>query len=258
MLVELVKSGSRPRAGGSLYLFVAYLIPPATFLLLPIVFDTHTLGRLGKEDGLFENLGAVAFFGASALFLLAWLRSSAVKHTFFGYTTKRNLYFLLLSGLSFICFAEEISWGQRIFGWQTPTWLAAINVQSETTIHNLLPFSAKDHLGNRKSFFELFLNMNRLLAIFSLIYFIALPMMVRTWRTAARFVQYAGIPVPPLRIGGLFASVYLSFHAAILVFGLPQVKDLDELKEFFYAVIYALTAARAASDQVATSPATTN
>lgn len=32
---------------------------------------------------------------------------------------------------------EELSWGQRLLGWQTPHWLAAINSAGETNIHNL-------------------------------------------------------------------------------------------------------------------------
>jgi len=32
---------------------------------------------------------------------------------------------------------EESSWGQHLFGWQTPGWLAEMNRQQETNIHNL-------------------------------------------------------------------------------------------------------------------------
>lgn len=33
---------------------------------------------------------------------------------------------------------EEISWGQRIFGFETPELLQRYNLQKETNIHNLL------------------------------------------------------------------------------------------------------------------------
>lgn len=32
---------------------------------------------------------------------------------------------------------EEISWGQRIFGFETPDWLKTKNLQKETNFHNL-------------------------------------------------------------------------------------------------------------------------
>ncbi|MFN8476230.1 MAG: hypothetical protein U0074_00170 [Kouleothrix sp.] len=37
---------------------------------------------------------------------------------------------------AFLIAGEEISWGQRLFGWQ-PSDLAAINHQGETTVHNI-------------------------------------------------------------------------------------------------------------------------
>lgn len=47
------------------------------------------------------------------------------------------LMFLAFGLGSFVIAGEEISWGQRIFGWQTPEDLAAINHQGETTVHNI-------------------------------------------------------------------------------------------------------------------------
>jgi hypothetical protein len=47
------------------------------------------------------------------------------------------LMFLAFGVGSFVIAGEEISWGQRIFGWQTPEELAAINHQGETTVHNI-------------------------------------------------------------------------------------------------------------------------
>lgn len=46
------------------------------------------------------------------------------------------LYVLLCAGIFFII-GEEISWGQRIMGWQTPESLKMINKQNETNVHNI-------------------------------------------------------------------------------------------------------------------------
>lgn len=46
----------------------------------------------------------------------------------------------LIAALSLVLFVmgmEEISWGQRIFQWQTSTYFSAHNVQGETNLHNL-------------------------------------------------------------------------------------------------------------------------
>ncbi|WP_145758345.1 hypothetical protein [Sediminicola sp. YIK13] len=48
---------------------------------------------------------------------------------------------LFIFGLGLFCFVvgmEEISWGQRIFGIETPQPYKEINFQGETTVHNLV------------------------------------------------------------------------------------------------------------------------
>ena len=46
------------------------------------------------------------------------------------------LYLVLNVGIIFII-GEELSWGQRIFGWETSAAMKAINKQEETNIHNI-------------------------------------------------------------------------------------------------------------------------
>jgi hypothetical protein len=43
---------------------------------------------------------------------------------------------VLCCGLLFLI-GEEVSWGQRIFGWETPESVAAVNKQEETNLHNI-------------------------------------------------------------------------------------------------------------------------
>src|SRR5919112_4426271 len=45
--------------------------------------------------------------------------------------------FALVCAAAIVIAGEEISWGQRIFGWVTPQDLAEINKQGETNLHNL-------------------------------------------------------------------------------------------------------------------------
>jgi hypothetical protein len=46
------------------------------------------------------------------------------------------LYAVVTLGVWFLT-GEEISWGQRIFGWATPESLNEVNRQGETTVHNI-------------------------------------------------------------------------------------------------------------------------
>ena len=55
------------------------------------------------------------------------------------WTGHRYLFWLqlLLAGVFLVGAMEEVSWGQRLFGWGTPAILSEVNEQGETTLHNL-------------------------------------------------------------------------------------------------------------------------
>lgn len=52
--------------------------------------------------------------------------------------TARIRIWIFLTSLGCLYFAgEELSWGQHLFGWGTPTYLEAVNDQEETNLHNI-------------------------------------------------------------------------------------------------------------------------
>lgn len=86
---------------------------------------------LTMEDGPIEWPQFFCFLGASiAGVMVAWKRFRA-GHPWQG------LLYVGFGLAAFLIAGEEISWGQRLFGWQTPADLAAINHQGETTVHNI-------------------------------------------------------------------------------------------------------------------------
>ena len=89
------------------------------------------VGWLESEDGLSEWWSVATYLaGAIAAGAVAWsLR--ATRHSALKY-----FYLALAVGL-FLGGMEEISWGQRLVGWGTPTALEEINFQGETTLHNV-------------------------------------------------------------------------------------------------------------------------
>jgi len=81
-----------------------------------------------QEGALAENL-QFCLYGAAALVAVYAARRG-------GADGKR----LLLLGIALALVAmEEISWGQRLFGFETPPWFRLHNAQGEATIHNLYP-----------------------------------------------------------------------------------------------------------------------
>jgi hypothetical protein len=97
-------------------------------LLLP----DDTISWLLKEERPLEGVGAVGLLIASFLAFLLWRHERRA-----GGPRWRTLACLGLAILFFVAFGEEISWGQRIFGWGTPESLRELNDQGETNLHNL-------------------------------------------------------------------------------------------------------------------------
>src|SRR5690606_21713097 len=73
----------------------------------------ETQFNLTREDGLFENTSAVAFFFACIIFAYLFFKSKNLNNLFFGIKTTRNVFYGLLALLFLISCGEEISWGQR-------------------------------------------------------------------------------------------------------------------------------------------------
>lgn len=84
------------------------------------------------EDGFFENMTAIFLFLAFLAFFLSAKISTKKK---LGWKIISSQFLLGVFCLLFLL--EEISWGQRIFGWETPDWMTKINSQNETNIHNI-------------------------------------------------------------------------------------------------------------------------
>ncbi len=92
-----------------------------------IAADPGAFHALTLEDSWVESLTAVWFLLAGfLLFVTAWMER--------GFS-RRCVY--ILGGMAMLFVAgEEISWGQRIFGFETPDFLMTLNQQEEITVHN--------------------------------------------------------------------------------------------------------------------------
>lgn len=216
------------------------------YLSYSIVFlGDAQIVALSREDGPIENIGAGLFFLASCLFFAAYLNSSGFGNRFGRITTVRNLFYLLLALLFLVCAGEEISWGQRIFDWETPQILEEMNAQGETNLHNIQIFHYANPDGSRKSFAGMLLNMNRLFSIFWLSFCVIAPLINRYSTRASRFFSQIGLPITPICIGALFLSHAVFVQILLEYFaGISQEKfyAVNELKESNYAFMFVLLA----------------
>ncbi len=152
------------------------------------------------EDLIGEWAQTFFFLAAAVLSIVAAIRN------------RRYAWFFAL--LAFACsyvFLEEISWGQRIFGFDTPEFLKARNLQGEANVHNLFT-------GPHKTLLKDLISLA--VAIGLVGYGLVYPLMQRRgWRIAA-FCDRIGIATPPLilwpyfTVAGFFELKPLSFNEA--------------------------------------------
>ena len=104
----------------------------AGFLFLKLRWN-NVYQSIVQEDSYVETM---QFFAYSIASILAFYSG----RNFFNknYLLNFCILFFLAFLLMFVSL-EEISWGQRIFGTNTPTWFQQHNVQNEISLHNLKP-----------------------------------------------------------------------------------------------------------------------
>lgn len=108
---------------------LAFSASIALLLTLDLLILPEASGIWG-EDSAVESLQALVYILAGSIQLMIVMRPSEVRST-------RRFFHVMLSVLFFVVALEEISWGQRFIGWETPEFLRELNLQGETNIHNI-------------------------------------------------------------------------------------------------------------------------
>jgi hypothetical protein len=165
---------------------------------LPILMSEEVIDRWVAEDQILEYLSSVYLFVASGAFTAAFFRSKArfnIKDPFWI----RRMVFLGLALLFFVAGGEEISWGQRIFGIETPEALEEHNVQKELTLHNLDIFQGEDAI--------IPITAGRLGAMFALTLGALIPLACLLVKPAGRWLA-PRFPVLPASFSLLFLGNY--------------------------------------------------
>jgi hypothetical protein len=134
----------------------------------------------GAEDSLIEDATAICLALAGCVLLA---RVIHVRHSI----TRGALILGVLYGLAYIwAGGEEISWGQRIFGFESPQFFQENNDQAEFTLHNLV-------IGDVKLDELIF---GPVLSYVILFYLIVLPLLWPCVHWVQRLTQAMIIPVP--------------------------------------------------------------
>ena len=183
-----------------------------------VEYDAPSLHTWVGEDGPVETLSAI-FFGISSLgFLIIAVRSDFLRSKTYGLRYPMILAWALLM---FVFMGEEISWGQRIFGFDTPKVLLEINHQQEFNLHNI-------------EFVDSFMGGKyRYLSIMMLTTGLVLPLFVLSG-FGRRVIQWWGFPVAPIGYSLAFVGAYIYgkyFHGITI-----HSNDSTEVREFLMSV----------------------
>ncbi len=201
------------------------------------LFSIEEVINLTNEDHIVEYVGAGLFFVAGFLYFILYKRTRKILK-FEKLSLNGNVFYLLL-GVAFLFVSfEEISWGQRIIGFDTPEGIDKFNAQSEFNFHNLYFFHGETESGDRKSFWTLLLNMDRMFSIFWFSYCFLIPFFYHFSSAAKHFLDKIRMPIVPM----FFAAIFLANYAASKV--LEAILDSNihhptvEIKESNIAMLF--------------------
>lgn len=125
-------------------------------------------------------------------------------------------FFVLLALAGFYTVMEEISWGQRIFGIESPPFFAENNVQGETNLHNFLTGPESTLLKDIVEY-----TLAGALVGYGLLY----PLALRSGWRVARWLGRLGIASPPLYLWPFFVNAAV-FEVGWFSFNEAEVAEI--------------------------------
>ena len=111
-----------------------YLLVISSIIGLSLISNSLIYGP--KSENVIENFSSFLLLFSSIILIISITR---IDRLHLSSRTQKIIviYLLAISGIIFVVFGEEISWGQRVFDWDTAGFFKKYNYQSETNIHNL-------------------------------------------------------------------------------------------------------------------------
>lgn len=195
-------------AGLSTFLY-AFTLSHAFIGILFFYLNLDLYYLYSKEDGYIEYLTALFLLFTSILCLHKALQAE---------DRLPKMFLIAAASLLFFGFGEEISWAQRIIGFNTPENLDKINAQNEFNLHNI-------HLSG--------VNLNKLIfgkilytGVF--IYFLAFPVLYRHKKWFSGLVDKFNVPLPSALQSVLYM---LCFFCTLLI----RDGEMWEMQEFILA-----------------------
>ena len=190
--------------------------------------------NIAEEDGFLEWGTCAAFAIAGLLgFCAAVMKRAALN--------KRQVIFLIVFGaVCFMAVGEELSWGQRIFGFAPPKSMET-NADSAVRFgHNDVTWHNLDIKMGPVSFSLGGMLFGVTLIVALAVYGIVLPILYKKRNPKiVKLVDKLGLFLPPLDLGILVTVATLMFYALRRIGDIKHMTEPNEFKEFFVPVVFA-------------------
>jgi hypothetical protein len=203
--------------------------------------DRELFGLILDEDRLVEWAQVACYLGAAALAaVIAWDRFRR------GYRVQAATW--VLAGLfAIVIVGEEIAWGQRLLGLETPEILEEVNKQDEITFHNI---------GETLTAFNIALFVGSVYAVLA-------EAVNRRWHPFRTVPDGDRLYVPPFFLAGLFGvmAVYRIVRTFILNQESYALTNLSEWAELCFVaglLVTLVLSARWLARHPRTEPRTAN
>ena len=185
----------------------------------PSMFTAELQHAVAREDGMLE-------WAQMCIFLLCSIFFGVLSFRLSGPKSYKIMYRLFAVGF-FLMAGEEISWGQRLLGIETPDVLKAINVQDEINLHNSLGYLA-DHL----------------FVVAVLAYGSVFPVIAHMSPFFRKLFDKLGLPLPTLglAVGFLLVSMVHVWTVGWICPARVPILPIAELREFLTAIAFGLLA----------------
>ena len=132
VLTRLVKLALARQQVTKIAIFVFPFILCTIFVLLRVVLGYKTWRSMNTEGGFIEYGTSLAFLLCAVFAFPTAKYLLREREKFLGY-----FYYLISAGFFFVGM-EEISWGQKLLGWESSEFFETYNSQEEITLHNLI------------------------------------------------------------------------------------------------------------------------
>jgi hypothetical protein len=196
-----------------------YLIP-LLLIVFVVIYRTNTelLFQMTDEDNFLEWATAILLIIAGIISLVSALQIRQNQDLFFWF-------FLIFSILCILASLEEISWGQRLLGVESPEYFLEASDQGEINIHNII----QKYTQNIKIFnFTYSFKTKHLTGLITFIYGTCFPLLAKNPKVNDLLTRYQ-IVIPNRLLAFSF------FIGSILMIDIPTGEE-EEIGEFLLSI----------------------